>query len=88
MYTSNKKILSPAFTLIELLVVVTIIVILAGVSVPVFNMVKEGADSSSSKAKLKSLGDLLAAYQGDNNGKPLSKVMTFKLKDLITGFQS
>ena len=69
MYTSNKKILSPAFTLIELLVVVTIIVILAGVSVPVFNMVKEGADSSSSKAQLKSLGDLLAAYQGDNNGK-------------------
>ena len=69
MYTSNKKILSPAFTLIELLVVVTIIVILAGVSVPVFNMVQEGADSSSSKAKLKSLGDLLAAYQGDNNGK-------------------
>ena len=69
MHTSNKRKFNRAFTLIELLIVVTIIAILAGVSVPVFNMVKEGAASSSSKAKLKSLGDLLSAYQGDNNGK-------------------
>ena len=69
MNTPIKKTQNSGFTLIELLVVVTIIVILAGVSIPVFNMVKEGADSSTSKAKLRSIGDLLNAYQGDNNGK-------------------
>ena len=69
MHTPDKRKLNRAFTLIELLIVVTIIAILAGVSVPIFNTVKESAASSSSKAKLKSLGDLLSAYQGDNNGK-------------------
>ena len=69
MHTQDKRKLNRAFTLIELLIVVTIIAILAEVSVPIFNTVKESAASSSSKAKLKSLGDLLSAYQGDNNGK-------------------
>ena len=69
MHTPDKRKLNRAFTFIELLIVVTIIAILAGVSVPIFNTVKESAASSSSKAKLKSLGDLLSAYQGDNNGK-------------------
>jgi prepilin-type N-terminal cleavage/methylation domain-containing protein len=57
------------FTLIELLVVITIIAILAAVSFPVFNMVKEGASSSNSKANLRNIGTALNAYQGQNDGK-------------------
>ncbi|MCH2026152.1 MAG: type II secretion system GspH family protein [Verrucomicrobiales bacterium] len=57
------------FTLIELLVVITIIAILASASVPVFNMVKEGANSSNSKANLRNIGTALNAYQGENDGK-------------------
>ncbi|MED5470987.1 MAG: type II secretion system protein [Verrucomicrobiota bacterium] len=57
------------FTLIELLVVITIIAILASASVPVFNMVKEGANSSNSKANLRNIGTALKAYQGENDGK-------------------
>ena len=41
MHTPDKRKLNRAFTLIELLIVVTIIAILAGVSVPIFNTVKE-----------------------------------------------
>ena len=57
------------FTLIELLVVIVIIAILASVAFPVFNMVKEGANSSTSKANLRNIGTALNAYQGDNDGK-------------------
>lgn len=69
MQTPSTTARRSGFTLIELLVVITIIAILAAVSFPVFNMVKEGANASNSKANLRNIGTALNAYQGQNDGK-------------------
>ena len=66
------------FTLIELLVVIVIIAILAAVAFPVFNMVKEGANSSTSKANLRNIGTSLNAYQGDHDGKRIRRFDRFE----------
>ncbi len=57
------------FTLIELLIVIVIVAILSAVAVPIFNSVKERANSSRSAANLRSIGTALAGYQTDNDGR-------------------
>ena len=56
-----------AFTLIELLVVIVIIAILATAAFPIYQIIKEKANSSNSRTNLRSIGQTLALYQGRNN---------------------
>jgi prepilin-type N-terminal cleavage/methylation domain-containing protein len=58
-----------AFTLIELLVVISIIAILAGIALPVFNKVLEKGKLTTDMANLRQIGIGLQAYQNDNDGK-------------------
>ena len=56
-----------AFTLIELLVVIVIIAILATAAFPIYQIIKDKANSSNSRTNLRSIGQTLALYQGRNN---------------------
>ncbi|MCH2060079.1 MAG: type II secretion system GspH family protein [Verrucomicrobiales bacterium] len=56
-----------AFTLIELLVVIVIIAILATAAFPIYGIIKDKANSSNSRTNLRSIGQALALYQGQNN---------------------
>jgi prepilin-type N-terminal cleavage/methylation domain-containing protein len=56
-----------AFTLIELLVVIVIIAILTTAAFPIYRIIKDKANSSNSKNNLRSIGQALALYQGQNN---------------------
>ncbi len=56
-----------AFTLIELLVVISIIAVLAGLSLPVISSVKESGNSVKCISNLKEIGTALDLYTNDNN---------------------
>ena len=64
----KKKSLTSAFTLIELLVVITIIGILAGIALPVFNTVQLKGAQTKVLAQAKQVGLALKLYAGDNGG--------------------
>ena len=58
-----------AFTLIELLVVITIIAVLAGIALPVFNSVTERANQTKDLSNGKQIGLACKLYAGDHDGK-------------------
>ena len=56
-----------AFTLIELLVVIAVILVLAGITVPVTSRIVQNARAASCTSNLRQLGAALNLYLGDHN---------------------
>jgi prepilin-type N-terminal cleavage/methylation domain-containing protein/prepilin-type processing-associated H-X9-DG protein len=57
-----------AFTLIELLVVITIIAILAGISLAVNSSVRKSADRTKCLSNLRNIGRAISTFLGDHEG--------------------
>ena len=64
----NKR-SSAAFTLIELLVVISIIVVLAGIALPVYTQVQERGAQTKDLSNAKQIALGLKLYAGDNDGQ-------------------
>jgi prepilin-type N-terminal cleavage/methylation domain-containing protein len=60
---------SAGFTLIELLVVISIIAVLASISLPVFTTVQERGAQTKDLSNAKQIGLACKLYAGDNDGK-------------------
>jgi prepilin-type N-terminal cleavage/methylation domain-containing protein len=58
------------FTLIELLVVIGILVVLAGILLPVISRVRDNARAADTRAQVGTLSALMQAYYGDHNAYP------------------
>ena len=74
MLLARRRSRTAAFTLVELLVVITIIGILAGIALPVYNGVTERANQTKALAQAKQIGLALKLYSGDNDGTFPTKV--------------
>lgn len=56
------------FNLIELVVVIAVIGLLAGITIPVFNNVRENAAYTQSTSNLRQLGSAMSLYMNDQGG--------------------
>lgn len=64
----HPKQIVAAFTLIELLVVITIIAILAGIALPVYNTVTERGQQTKALSNAKQIGLACKLFAADNDG--------------------
>lgn len=64
----NQRLFYPAFTLVELLVVITIIGLLAGLSIPAIGKARQTSSRGISAGNLKNLATAIFSYAGENDG--------------------
>jgi prepilin-type N-terminal cleavage/methylation domain-containing protein/prepilin-type processing-associated H-X9-DG protein len=69
--SAESRLRRPAFTLVELLVVIAIIAVLVGILVPSLSAVRQQARGTVCSANLRSLGQGIYIYTGENSGQLL-----------------